>query len=1162
MGIPLTALISPADSHVTENRTPTLKASYTDTEGSRPDEHKRYICEICGYLYNPGENLTYPEGVYTPSSSTSGSYAGVYANVIPKADIKVTAVRFRAWTTGEHRLRIQSADGNTDYCDITSSNHADGWVIFNLLLGEYPELTGGTTYRFYVTYASSQLHWTSGGSYDGTHWECSSIHIDGASANPYSAMIGLGITVEEGELLAPFNTLAVDWPCPGEIEPGTPCHGVPADFAIYTQKATVIIELAFTSEFNYKLQNGAEYHVDSGGEVTWQVPNELINGFYFWRATSTNPDGTHTTEPRRVHIQAPITYEVRTLYLYKNVAKWHEWTNIRTLSLYENVAKFGPAWANARALYQYENITGDPPFPTIRNLNRQHAPAGDEVVIYGWGFGYKAQSDPNNEDRFLRGYDGKVYIGAQECGIISWGWNEIVFQLPPIATSGPIKVVLHTPAPPGERESNLMDFEVTTTRAPAVGLEFKIAYPDNPMQTMAILEAAKGRRFMAELSQVGAGSFAISEHEVKASPQNLRRDNIVRCQMDGEDVFAWVMETMQPVKVDDSQHKMVRISGRGVLAMLDRAIVYPENHPNHTTTQRVWVDVTGAHVLLQLIAEAQARGTIPVVLPTFTATHDSRDLPWEDISSIKLSSGTSLLAAAQQLHGLGILDIHMDAQFNLHAYKRQGLDYSDEVVFMPGKGIKSWEDTHNYRSIKNALLVEGDHGEMTEVTDSPSQNQLGRREGYLMARNIADPGILSDYGNAALKNIKEAEMATRVEVDEYPYRPMLDYKVGDTIKIGAPQRVVGIAIADGGDDTPALDVGLTLSSMRYEAQIKTQQRLERMTNSSVDPVLGGESMEPKADMVHSHPQYLDTGVSWVKGDLLVNNGGQWQRISAGENGQALVADDTTAQGLKYKAVSGSLKVQGQSALVGDVELAAGSNVTLSQDTPNKRIIIAATGGGGGGAVVLSPADVPPAIPHALDDEFNGLTLDPAWQLVNQNAGSSFNPTGAGVISSIGNDATVMRPMVKACPAGNFRFVIAVHELFHGHQTFSGLSLVILNSAQNQAQALTVWNNDSSSNYRWWFNRQFFNPLSNRAEHFALTPEHVPAAPLYLAMNVYLDGATWRRSAEYSFTGQLWSPAVDAGRAIGFTPAYIGWSMYDRSGNGAKALVRWFRVEDI
>lgn len=224
------------------------------------------------------------------------------------------------------------------------------------------------------------------------------------------------------------------------------------------------------------------------------------------------------------------------------------------------------------------------------------------------------------------------------------------------------------------------------------------------------------------------------------------------------------------------------------------------------------------------------------------------------------------------------------------------------------------------------------------------------------------------------------------------------------------------------------------------------------------------------------------------------------------------------------------------------------------------------GGGGGGVAVYSPGDVPPVAPAAQNDEFRSSTLDPSWTLLNQGAGSSFQPTPDGLICAVGSDNTQMRPIVKPVPSGNFRFTVAVHELFHNQiasGTFGGFSMLVLNSASDQAQTVTIWDNDGGSHWRWHLNRQFYSPLSNRTDHFSLVPGHVPAGPLYLQMDAYLDGSTWRRIFRYSLTGQLWSHDIDATRAIGFTPAFMGFSLYNRDGaTGVKALVRWFRVEAL
>lgn len=701
-----------------------------------------------------------------------------------------------------------------------------------------------------------------------------------------------------------FADLDPAWTCPGETAPGVACTGGKADYSLYEQTATLIIEIAKITDFNHLLQQGAFYNVASNTQESWAVPSDLGPGWYYWRVTATNGDGPTTSAAREIKIDPGA--ETRVLYQYINIAKNYDliiFEDKRVLYNYMNLVKSPVLWTRQRTLYNYENINDDPPFPTIDRLNKYHAAAGDSFKIYGHGFGFKAAADTANADRHQRGYGGKVFIGALECGILSWGWNEITAQLPLQATSGLITVQLEEPTP--TRVSNSEAFVVTAPQGtPGIGLEFKVALPANPMQTVAVLEGAFARQFVKQKSGTGFGSCQISEHDPKATPENLKDGNIIRCQLDGVDMFAWIIESYDGRPVDDSHQEITTLGGRGVLSILSRASVYPEGWPNHESLDRTWTDTTGAAILVQLILEAQARGTIPEVTLTFSATHDSNGLPWPDITNLKVHVGQDLLQVLEMLVVKGTFDIEMDAAFSLHAYIKQGIDRSGEVVFMPGKGLLAHGHVRRSRGIKNALLVEGENELITEVSDTTSQNEVGRREGFLMARSVTSQAMLSDYGNAALTNVKQGEHALQITVDERPYLPLFDYDLGDYISvknaaraIDEKLRVAGITVQDKGPGL--LGISLDLNTMLLEAIILHQQRLDRITNNSVDPVLTSESQEAK----QKAGNYLNLDSIFSLGDLLVNTLDGWKRLALGSAGHMLVADPAEAMGMKWQATA-------------------------------------------------------------------------------------------------------------------------------------------------------------------------------------------------------------------------------------------------------------------
>jgi hypothetical protein len=72
---------------------------------------------------------------------------------------------------------------------------------------------------------------------------------------------------------------------------------------------------------------------------------------------------------------------------------------------------------------------------------------------------------------------------------------------------------------------------------------------------------------------------------------------------------------------------------------------------------------------------------------------------------------------------------------------------------------------------------------------------------------------------------------------------------------------------------------------------------------------------------------------------------------------------------------------------------------------------------------FSSADIPPAIPNALDDEFNGTTLDPKWTWENQGGATSEESLGLLTLTVPGN--TAFRYIYQTLPAPPWAFVTKV-----------------------------------------------------------------------------------------------------------------------------------------
>lgn len=732
-----------------------------------------------------------------------------------------------------------------------------------------------------------------------------------------------------------------------------------------------LFEIDVTATFNsLRVQTQNFSAVASGTQKTFIPTTALVKGYYYWRVTVTNSSGTTVSAVRKIYVEGAIK---RTLYHYENIKKldvfaskraFYQYENIgklniflgkRTLYNYENVGKLNN-FTNTRALYDYENITADPPFPYIERLSSYRVNNGGSITIYGNGFGGKADADTDNEDRTLRGYGGEVFIGSMKCGIVSWNWQEITITVPSDAVSGALKVVLTKPDTLGTRTSKLIGIEVIIPKIDgSTGLELFVCDKNNPNQIIAELQSARDKTFQELLNGSGAGSFTISKQDKKGSDKSLiTNDNYILCRIDGTDYFKWVIENIEPYDIGDGDRssEKIQVSGRGVLSLLERTIVYPIGMPNPTSLERVFSGTTCASILITFLEEAKARGCLKDITWDFTSDADSLGNHWTDSLPISFHSGTNLLQVVEKFtSGMGIFDISISASLKLSAFSitsnttGKGTDVSNKIIFRSAQGLLSHKSFYKSPELINTVLVEGEDGSIIEATNSESMNDNGRREGYLQSRNTPFTG-LSDYGQMMLKNKSIIDWGVEAEVDWSYFRVNKDFFIGDWIKIYIPSydyseeinnvlRVKGYTVQSS-NDTSALNISLNLNNIILEKVIKIDQMQERLSLNSADARLTSTQTAPTVTRetftAHSHAHNSLSGL---------NNDDHIQYLTSDRH--ANLSHD-------FITKVSSIKAQGQNDITGAVTLIQGNNVTLTQDNANKTIKIDAAGGSGGATV--------------------------------------------------------------------------------------------------------------------------------------------------------------------------------------------------------------------
>ena len=378
------------------------------------------------------------------------------------------------------------------------------------------------------------------------------------------------------------------------------------------------------------------------------------------------------------------------------------------------------------------------------------------------------------------------------------------------------------------RDSNSIFLQVLTPLA-AEGLPLEVDVFSNADYATQLdtLQNAYDVGFLRQLNQEGTGTFKLNKSDPKATSANLAKDNLIRVKIDGLYRAAFFLEevTEQEISPDEGGGQEIVITGRGALAYLDRAEVYPATWPSSTATDPTYAGATKAKILSDFIIAAQARTpvAIPAISYDFTPTVDSVNRPWTDATTDTYKVGTSLLDLAKKFAAIGGFDIKMDTNLKLSAFYDVSIDRSDTVIFQGGRHLALdpvQKHLHNI-DVKTRLLVLGQSGVVVEVSrpDLEALPGIGRREGFLDYSSTSDVQALSDAGNAAIEATWQESEPLQVTVthgtSEGLYEPFVDYDIGDIVAIDilpdydkVAYKIVGITIGqiEGGDFKVILDL--------------------------------------------------------------------------------------------------------------------------------------------------------------------------------------------------------------------------------------------------------------------------------------------------------------------------------------------------------------------
>ena len=256
-----------------------------------------------------------------------------------------------------------------------------------------------------------------------------------------------------------------------------------------------------------------------------------------------------------------------------------------------------------------------------------------------------------------------------------------------------------------------------------------------------------------------------------------------------------------------------------------------------------YIELPNMAIWLDLLNQSQSRGTIPFVLPTFTAVADSAGIAWTDQASLTVSNGADLETQLEASASAVGADWIMQPFFQLYAGNPGSLgnDNSGTVVFYSSGQIVSHDRTRVRDQISNYVVASDSSGNLTYQTSPSSEAQWNQREQFVQSSQATDIATLAQMANAALLEFQdEVSQRTLSVPPSLPGRTLFeDYTVSDYIGVQNPDllsvdkvRVVGAAVSiDGTQDL--VTVELTLET-RIQLLIEKMNVLLQKIGSTAD----------------------------------------------------------------------------------------------------------------------------------------------------------------------------------------------------------------------------------------------------------------------------------------------------------------------------------------
>jgi hypothetical protein len=385
-----------------------------------------------------------------------------------------------------------------------------------------------------------------------------------------------------------------------------------------------------------------------------------------------------------------------------------------------------------------------------------------------------------------------------------------------------------------------------TPSASSASWELYVYFPsDNYTQVRAIINDYVSLTGGPALCDTGVGSVTLDlasplfKHNLAGgvSPYTLLSAGVLwRAYEDGEPRFEWI-SSKRTVKAlsQSNEPRHVQVSGYGSAVCLKWPKVFPPGFPNQTAFFWTFKNQSRMQAWYTLLNEAQLRGTVTFVDPTFTATADSAGMQWMDTPLSGQTQpdyvpdlNTDLLSllntnTGQSIDGNAAMRAEwvMWPGFKLDVRRVIGSHLENKVIFNDGASVLDREEGYDFDEVANYIGVRDAYG---ETSVAKSTQPYGQIEYLRVSDDITNQSVRSQVANITLEIMKE-ELSSRV-IKVLPNAPnrrvFVDYNVGDWVGVDEFNLNTGVSTVN-----PYRVMGITISktSDTYEVELVLQSRL-------------------------------------------------------------------------------------------------------------------------------------------------------------------------------------------------------------------------------------------------------------------------------------------------------------------------------------------------